>query len=176
MPCSNSWKFQTGNGKRQCKGQSLLRSGRSLSSIRCALEPPPKLFDPTLIQITVLRTATMGTTGSGSSGTRTGALRLLMHLKSQDCTDSDSPEDADGLGEESRVRKKTCRPSANRGVDTSTAGLAASPSAASVVGRLTSSLQLCTSSTVRGPRHLGVARPSNFKKRSEQSPLLHQCV
>ena len=61
---------------------------------------------------------------------------------------------------------------------------AASPSAASAVGRLTLSLQVRTSRAVRGPQHLGVARKSSrgFKKRaaqaltleSEQSPLLHQ--
>ncbi len=80
-----------------------------------------------------------------------------------DCTDSDSP-DTDGLGEESRKLKKACRPSARQREDTLTAGAAASPSSA-----------------VRGPRRLGVARQSHFKKilhrlasQSELCPLLHQ--
>ncbi len=58
----------------------------------------------------------------------------------QDCKDSDSPG-TDSLGEESRILRKACRPSAKRGVGTLIAG-AASPSAASAVGR--PSLYLCT--------------------------------
>ena len=86
----------------------------------------------------------------------------------QDCTDSDSPEDVDGLGDGSRSLKKTCRPTASRGVDASTASTPASPSAVNAVGRWTPSLQPRASSAVR-PRHLGMARQSNFKKRAAQT-------
>ncbi len=77
----------------------------------------------------------------------------------QDCTDSDSPE-ADGLREESRLPKNACRFLVNLGVDTVTAGAAASPSApsASAEGRLDPA-----------PSHLQCG-PWNS---SELSPLLH---
>ncbi len=86
----------------------------------------------------------------------------------QDYTDSDSLEDAAGLGERSRSLKKTCRPATSRGVDASTASTPASPSAVNAVGRWTPSLQPRASSAVR-PRHLGMARQSNFKKRAAQT-------
>lgn len=72
-----------------------------------------------------------------------------------DCADSDSP-DTDDLGEESPKRKKAYLPSARRREDTSTAGAAASPSA---------------SCPVSGPRHLGVARQSHFKKGTAQARI-----
>ena len=55
----------------------------------------------------------------------------------QECTDSDSPEEADGLGERSQSLKKACRPSTNRVGDVLPADMAALPSAARAVGSLT---------------------------------------
>jgi hypothetical protein len=52
---------------------------RSFSSTQCALEDSPKLCDLTWIHTAAQRTVMMKKVGSGSSGTRTGA--LLVHLK-----------------------------------------------------------------------------------------------
>jgi hypothetical protein len=87
----------------------------------------------------------------------------------QDYSDSDSLDDADGLGEGSHSLKKACRPSTSRGVDVSPADMAASPSAARAAGSLTPSPQTRTSCAVSRPRHLGVALQSNFKQRAAQT-------
>lgn len=55
----------------------------------------------------------------------------------QDYTDSDSPEDADGLYKGFQSLKKACWPSTNRVGDVPPADTAASPFAAGAVGSLT---------------------------------------
>ena len=87
----------------------------------------------------------------------------------QECTDSDSPEEADGLGVRSQSLKKACGPSTNRGGDVPPADTAALPSAARAVGSLTPPPQPYTSGAASRPRHRGVARQRNFKQRTART-------
>ncbi len=84
----------------------------------------------------------------------------------QECTDSDSPEEADGLGERSQSLKKACWPSTYRGGDELPADTAAVPSAARAVGSPPPFPQPYTSRAASRPRHRGVARQRNFKQRA----------
>ena len=89
----------------------------------------------------------------------------------QDYTDSDTPEDADGLGErsQSRTRKKACLPLSNQGVGVSPAGTAALPSAVRAAAHLTPFPQPRISCAVSGPRRRRVTRQSHFKQRAAQT-------
>jgi hypothetical protein len=87
----------------------------------------------------------------------------------QDFKDSDTPEDADGLGERSQSRKKSCLPLSNQGVGVSPADTAALPSAARAVDHLTPSPQPRISCAVSGPRRRRVTRQSHFKQRAAQT-------
>ena len=83
----------------------------------------------------------------------------------QDYTDSDTPENADGLGERSQSREKACLPLTNQGMDVSPADMAVLPSTARTAGSPTpsSSPQLRTSCDVSRPpsRQRRMPRQSN---------------
>ena len=165
MPCSNSWNFRTGTGNWQWKGRSLPRSGRSLilHTVRFGGQAETVLpdLDPYHSE-----------EDSDDAG-RGKRFQRKPHRSTtdapQDYTDSDTPEDADGLGERSQSRKKTCLPLTNQGVDVSPADMAALPSTARAAESPTPSPQPRTSCDVSRPRHQGMAPQSNFKQRAAQT-------
>jgi hypothetical protein len=87
----------------------------------------------------------------------------------QGCTDSDSPEEADGPGEGYQSLKNACWPSTGRGGGVPPANTAASLSAAGAVGSRCPPLQHCTSCAVNRPWHRGAVRQSNFKQRAART-------